>query len=147
MPAKNSADPATNLASYDYGIVRVVPMVERGEFLNVGAILFCRTRRFLDARIECAPARLTTLAPYLTPAQVERINTHLQQIPRICAGAGPIGQLPQTERFHWLVAPRSTIIQVSAVHSGLCSDPTAVLEQIMDTYVRVQPAPALDAPG
>lgn len=129
-------------ASYDYGIVRVVPRVERGEFINVGVILFCRTRRYLDAGIHFDPARLRALAPYLTDAQAEQIGEHLAFIPRICHGAGPIGALPQAERYHWLVAPRSTVIQVSPVHCGICRDPAAALEQLMDAFVRVGHPPA-----
>lgn len=124
-------------SSFDYAIVRVVPRVEREEFINAGVILFCRTRRFLGARVELDTARLATLAPDLDPAEVKE---HLDSIPRVCAGgaaAGPIGRLSLPERFHWLVAPRSTMIQPSAVHSGLCADPAAMLEHLMQTMVRL----------
>jgi hypothetical protein len=123
------------LSSFDYAIVRVVPRVERGEFVNVGAILFCRARRFLGARIELDAGRLATLAPWLELAPIER---QLALIPRICAGedTGPIGRLSQTERFHWLVAPSSTVVQPSPVHSGLCADPEAELERLLTTMVR-----------
>ena len=123
-------------ASFDYAVVRVVPRVEREEFLNVGVIVFCRARRFLDARVELDARRLAALAPGLDPSEVA---AHLEQIPRVCAGgdgAGPIGRLPQRARFDWLVAPRSTMIQTSAVHSGLCSDPEQALEHLMDSMVR-----------
>jgi hypothetical protein len=123
-------------ASFDYALVRVVPSVERGEQINVGAILFCRTRRYLDARIEPDEARLRALWPDL---DLDLVLDHLAVIPRVCAGgpaAGPIGELSIAERFHWLVAPRSTIIQVSSVHSGLCTDPAATLERLMDAMVR-----------
>ena len=122
--------------AFDYALVRVVPCVERGEFLNVGAILFCRPRRFLGARIELDEARVRALWP---SADLEEIRTNLEAIPRICAGgadAGPIGRLPLHERFHWLVAPRSTVIQTSPVHSGLSLDPAAALEHVMDRMVR-----------
>jgi len=125
MPAKSS---------FDYAIVRVVPHVEREEFINVGVILFCRTRRFLDARMALDVARLRVLAPHL---DVEEIQEHLELIPRICAGDdSPIGQLSQAERFHWLVTPRSTVIQVSPVHTGLSDDPAAMLEHLLETMVQ-----------
>ena len=127
-------------ASFDYAVVRVVPRVEREEFLNVGVIVFCRARRFLDARVELDARRLAALAPWLDAAEVA---AHLEQIPRVCAGgdrAGPIGRLPQRARFDWLVAPRSTMIQTSAVHSGLCADPELALEHLMNAMVRVDAA-------
>ncbi len=124
MPTKNS---------FDYALIRVVPCVEREEFINVGAILFCRTRRFLAARITLDRHRLAALAPSLDP---DALQTDLDLIPAICEGAGPIGQLSQADRFHWLVAPRSTIIQVSPVHCGLCDDPAAALERLIETMVR-----------
>jgi hypothetical protein len=133
------------LSSFDYAIIRVVPRVERGEFVNAGAILFCRERRFLDARIELDVNRLAALAPWLEIAAVE---SQLALIPRICAGddPGPIGRLSQAERFHWLVAPSSTVIQPSPVHSGLCADPAAELERLLATMVRA-PASGASAGG
>jgi hypothetical protein len=128
-------------SSFDYAIVRVVPRVERGECINAGIILFCLTSRFLDAKVELDEKRLLALAPEV---DLELVRGHLEAIPRICAGgrkAGPIGQLPQKERWHWLVAPRSTIIQTSPVHSGLCEDPARALEHLMDSLVRLPPAP------
>lgn len=123
--------PASN--SFDYAIVRVVPYVEREEFINVGVILFCRTKRFLDARIALDKPRLAALAPHLNMAEIEG---YLDLIPQICAGeGGPVGQLSQAERFHWLVNPRSTMVQVSPVHSGLCPDPVAMLDHLMETMV------------
>jgi len=121
-------------SSFDYAIVRVVPHVEREEFINVGIILFCRTQRFLGARIELDKERLKALAPHLDVTEVE---AHLDLIPRIAVGDdSPIGQLNQPERFHWLVTPRSTIIQISPVHTGLCTDPNKSLEHLMETMVR-----------
>src|SRR3954452_24002902 len=123
-------------SSYDYAIVRVVPRVERGEFVNAGVILFCRTRRFLGARIELDAGRLVALAPQIDITEVAR---HLAVIPLVCAGgvgAGPIGALPLAERFHWLVAPRSAMIQPSPVHSGLCDAPEAALDALLDSLVR-----------
>jgi Protein of unknown function (DUF3037) len=136
--------------TYDYAIIRVVPRVEREEFVNVGVIVSCPARGFLEARIELDERRLMALDSTLDVASV---RTHLATIPAICRGgaqAGPIGQLSQRERFHWLVAPRSTIIQTSPVHTGYCKDPTAVLEHLLDTMVRpsraesaaAQPGPA-----
>jgi hypothetical protein len=132
----------TTTCTFDYALVRVVPRVERGEFLNAGVVLFCRTRRFLDARIELDRRRLYALAPHLSP---EIVQQHLDVITLVCAGgraAGPIGELPISERFHWLVAPRSTIIQTAPVHSGLCpaDEPDslpAVLDHLLQTMVRL----------
>ena len=127
------------MTAFDYALVRVVPWVERGEFLNVGAVLFARTRRFLDAKIELDEARLRALWPAL---EMDDVRAHLEVIPRVCRGgpeAGPIGELPLHERFHWLVAPRSTVIQTSAVHSGLCDDPARELERIVARMVRLPP--------
>lgn len=125
--------PALN--SYDYAIVRVVPCVERGEYINAGVILFCPTRRFLGALISVDVPRLTTLFPTI---DITIVQQHLDMIPLVCAGsaeAGIIGQLSQSERFHWLVSPRSTVIQTSPVHSGLCTDPAAKLEHLLKTMV------------
>jgi hypothetical protein len=122
--------------TYDYAVLRVVPRVERGEFVNVGVVVSCPAKRFLEARIELDEARLRALDP---AADLESIRAHLASIPAICAGgkaAGPIGQLTQRERFHWLVAPRSTMIQTSPAHTGCCTDPGAVLEHLLDTMVR-----------
>ena len=121
--------------SYDYTIIRVVPRVERGELVNVGVILSCPAVEFLDARIELDEERLRALDGTL---DIEDVRAHLATIPAICAGgpgAGPIGELPQRNRFHWLVAPRSTIIQPSPVHTGRTKDPAACLEHLMETLV------------
>lgn len=121
---------------YDYAIVRVVPRVEREEFVNVGVIVCCAPQKFLRAQIELDEPRLNAIAPNL---DIETIRDHLAVIPLICAGglqAGAIGQLPLRERFYWLVAPRSTIIQTSRVHTGLCHDLPAVLERLLDNMVR-----------
>ena len=123
------------LSSYDYAIIRVVPNVERGECINVGALLFSRTQRFLRVRIHLDQARVLALAPDL---DLVAIQQELDDIVRICQGgpeAGPLGQMSQSERFHWLVSPRSTIIQTSQVHTGLCADPEAALEQVIKTMV------------
>jgi hypothetical protein len=122
--------------TYDYAIVRVVPRVERGEQINVGVILSCVDDDFLDARIELDPARLLALDPTL---DIDDIKASLATIPAICrggAGAGPIGELPARGRFRWLVSPRSTVIQVSPVHTGRTNDPKAALERLVETMVR-----------
>ena len=123
--------------SYDYAVVRVVPRVEREEFVNAGVILFCLERDFLGAKVELDRDRVRALWPGADLALVEE---HLAAIPRVCAGGeggGPIGRLSPRERFHWLVAPRSTVIQVSPVHSGLCEDPALELEHLLDRMVRL----------
>lgn len=123
---------------FDYAVVRLVPRVERGEFVNVGIILFCRTQRFLGAKVELDRRRAAVLAPYF---DLDQAQLHLELILRICKGGpGPISQLSQAERFHWLVTPRSTSIQVSEVHTGVCADPAAALERLMDILVRVEGA-------
>jgi hypothetical protein len=122
--------------SFDYALIRVVPRVEREEFVNAGVILFCLARDFLGARVELDPNRVRALHPGVDLALVDE---HLAAIPRVCAGgdgSGPIGRLSRRERFHWLVAPRSTVIQVSPVHSGLCDDPERALERLMARMVR-----------
>jgi len=121
---------------FEYAIIRVVPRVEREEFINVGVVLFCRTRHFLDARIWLDLQRLAVLAPDL---DLDALQEQLDHIPVVCKGgeaAGPIGILPQAERFRWLVAPRSTIVQPSPVHSGLCDDPQIELDRLEATMVR-----------
>lgn len=126
------------LSSYDYAVVRLVPDLDRGEFVNVGVVLFSKARGSLLARVNIDDERLGTLA---TGRDVDSIRAHLASIERIAEGgsdAGSLGQLSASQRFHWLVAPRSTMIQVSPVHSGLCADPSAELERL---YRRlVQPA-------
>jgi hypothetical protein len=122
--------------SYDYAVVRVVPRVDREEFVNVGVIVSCPTLDFLDARIELDEARVLALDSTL---DLDAVRTHLASIPVICAGgpdAGPIGRLSQRERFHWLVAPRSTIIQTSRVHTGRCTSPGDVIDHLLDVMVR-----------
>lgn len=120
---------------FSYAVYRVVPRVERGERLNVGVVVFCRPRGYLAARTTLDELRLAALWPELDP---EAVRPHLQAIERIAAGdpdAGPIARLDETARFHWLVSPSSTIIQPSAVHTGLCHDPGAQLERLFETLV------------
>jgi Protein of unknown function (DUF3037) len=122
--------------TYDYAIIRVVPRVERGEFINVGVILSCPHREFLDARVELDVPTLRLLDPSL---DVDAMRANLDIIPLVCRGgaeAGAIGELPQRSRFHWLVSPRSTIIQLSPVHTGRTHDPAGALERLLETMVR-----------
>jgi hypothetical protein len=125
-----------DLCTYDYAIIRVVPKVEREEFMNVGVIVSCPAKGFLEARIELDEQRLKALDATL---DIESIRPHLASIGAICAGgghAGPIGQLSQRERFHWLTAPRSTTIQTSPVHTGHTTNPVLVLEHLLESAVR-----------
>jgi hypothetical protein len=120
---------------YDYAVIRVVPKVDREEFINAGAIVSCPELSFLEARINLNELRLLALDPNV---DLDLVRKHLAAIPTICRGGddgGSIGQLPQRQRFHWLVAPRSTVIQTSPVHTGRCGDPTAALEHLVATMV------------
>jgi hypothetical protein len=122
--------------TYDYAVIRVVPRVEREEFINVGVIVSCPEKKFLEARIVLDEKRVRALDASL---DLEAIRAHLATIPAICAGgpgAGPIGKLSPKERFRWLVAPRSTVIQTSPAHAGRCDDPAGLLEHLLDTMVR-----------
>ena len=122
--------------TYDYSIIRIVPRVERGEQVNVGVILSCVDMDFLEARIEIDEARLLALDPAL---DLETIRAGLATIPAVCAGgaeAGPIGALRPRDRFRWLVSPRSTIIQMSPVHTGRTADPAGAIERLLTTMVR-----------
>lgn len=124
---------------YDYAIVRVVPRVEREEFINAGVILSCQRSGFLQAAIALDEARLLAMDPQ---ADIDTVRRHLAAIVAICAGnedCGPIARLPFRSRFHWLTARRSAIIQTSPVHTGRCTDGAAALEHIMDRMVRPLP--------
>ena len=119
-------------SSFDYAVIRVVPRVEREEFVNAGVIIFCLEQNFLAARVHVNTERLKALWPEL---DVELIRQHLEAFPKIAAGdlsAGPIAHLSQRERFHWLVSPRSTMIQVSPVHTGICGDPERSLDRLFE---------------
>jgi len=129
------------LRTYDYAVVRVVPRVERGEFVNAGIILSCDVERILLASIELDEKALLALD---SRVDMDLVRSVLESIPAICAGgeaAGDLGRMSARERFHWLVAPRSTIVQTSPVHTGQCSDPGAALEHLMQTMVRRQGPP------
>jgi len=115
---------------FSYAVLRVVPRVERGECFNAGVVLFCRQRDFLGVKVGLDERRLAALAPDV-PA--EEVRAHLEALVRVAAGGpdgGAIGELPPSERFGWLVAPSSTIVQPSEVHTGLSDDPAATLEQL-----------------
>jgi hypothetical protein len=123
-------------SSFDYALVRVVPRVERGELINAGVIVSCPTQGYLAAKIALDTARLHALSPATDASEVEAA---LALFPLIAAGdsrGGPMAALPRGERFHWLVAPRSAIIQTSPVHTGLCEQPSAALDQLLDRLVR-----------
>ena len=123
-------------AQFQYAVLRVIPRVERGESLNAGVIVLSRPRKFLGARVSLDEARLRAIAPDADPAT---ILPHLQAVERIAAGdpsAGPIAQLSIAERFHWLTAPSSTVIQPSEVHTGLCDEPEQELDHLFERLVR-----------
>jgi hypothetical protein len=121
--------------AFDYAVVRVVPRVEREEFINAGVILFCAARAFLGCRLALNEGRLLGLAPTVDLAAVRQ---HLAAFAAVCdgqPGAGPIAQLSPSERFHWLVAPRSTMLQTSPMHAGLCDDPARALDHLFASVV------------
>jgi len=130
---------------YSYAIVRVVPRVERGEFLNVGVVLFSRELDFLGARLEVDEERLRSLAPGVDLASVERHLAIFRAIALGEAEGGPIAALPRPERFHWLVAPRSTMIQTSPTHVGRSTNAERALADLLDEFVRV-PRPTTATP-
>jgi DUF3037 family protein len=126
-------------SSFDYAIVRVMPRVERGELINAGVIVSCPTERYLAARIALDVGRLHALSP---TTDAEEVAAALALIPLIAAGdprGGPIAALPRGERFHWLVAPRSAMIQTSPVHTGICDPPGAALDQLIARLVDLPP--------
>jgi hypothetical protein len=120
---------------FSYAVLRLVPDIERGEQVNVGVIVFCRPLDFLGARTALDDDRARALAP---DVDLDAARRHLSAIERIAAGdpeAGPIAKLDTTARFHWLVAPASTIVQPSEVHTGLCDDPQACLDELFERLV------------
>lgn len=124
-----------DLASFDYAILRVVPRVERQEFINAAVVVFCLEKRYLAARVHLDPVRVKALWP---EADVDLIRQHLDAVPRVCAGdesAGPIARLSQRERFHWLISPRSTIIQPSPVHTGICDSTDTLLDRLEQQFL------------
>lgn len=132
---------------FQYAVVRVVPRVERGECVNAGVILFCRSRRYLAARVALDEPLVRAFAPDL---DLDVVRQHLEAVPRIAAGdagAGPIAALDQPQRFHWLVAPSSTVVQVSPVHTGLCDDAEPWLDRLFARLVQRPSAVRAGAPG
>jgi hypothetical protein len=122
-------------ASFDYALLRVVPRVERQEFINAGVVVYCPEKRYLAARIRFDAARLKALWPAADEALVQK---HLEAVERICAGdaaAGPIAKLSQRERFHWLTSPRSTIIQPSPVHTGVCDGTDELMDRLEKQFL------------
>ena len=120
---------------FEYALLRVVPRVERGEFINAGVVLHCPEKNFLGARVHLEPERLAALDPSFDQA---RVLAHLETAHLVCTGgreAGPIGLLPRSQRFGWLVAPRSTVVQPSPVHTGFAVDPEEALEHLLRTMV------------
>lgn len=117
-------------ALFDWAVIRAVPRPERGECVNVGVVLLCREADFLGLRVRLDRDRVAALAPDL---DLDRLAEQLDDWARVCAGGpsgGPIGMLPAADRFHWLTAPRSTVVQPGPVHNGVCDDPAAELEGI-----------------
>jgi hypothetical protein len=131
--------PESGVSPFTYLILRVVPSVERGERFNVGVVLFCRQRGFLGARVALDAERLATLAPDMSAQDVGEYLTALVRVAEGAPGAGPIAALPQSERFGWLAAPSSTIIQASDVHTGLSEDAEATLDAL---FARLVVAPS-----
>ena len=134
-PRARSSRRRSVASAFDYAVIRVVPRVERGELVNAGVIVSCPTQAYLAARVALDRARLSALSP---SADADDIAAALALIPLIAAGdprGGPIASLPRGERFHWLVAPRSAVIQTSPVHTGLCDQPGAALDQLLERLV------------
>ena len=120
---------------FEYAVLRVIPRVERGECINAGVVLYCQVDSFLDARVHLDADRLKALDPH---ADLEAVRAHLEAVRSVCAGgpkAGTVGRLPLRERFGFLVAPRSTVVQPSEVHTGLTDDPEAELERLLRSMV------------
>ncbi len=133
--------PAPERKPFSYAILRVVPRVERGERFNVGVVLFCRQRDFLGIRVSLDERRLSALAPELSAVDV---RSHLDALVRVVEGdaaGGPIAALPPSERFGWLVAPSSTIVQLSEVHTGISADPAVTLDGLFAELVAPAASP------
>jgi hypothetical protein len=121
--------------TFDYAVLRVVPRVERQEFINAAVVVFCLEKRYLDARVHFDSERLKALWPEL---DINLVRQHLEAVPRICSGdstAGPVACLSQRERFHWLVAPRSTLIQPSPVHTGICDETGGLIDRLAKQFL------------
>jgi hypothetical protein len=130
------------LKSFDYATLRVVPCAERAEFVNAGVVLHCPEAAFLECRVLLDEERLRALWPDL---EIDVVRRHLEAFPKIAAGdpeGGPIAKLSRRERFHWVVAPRSTVIQVSPVHAGICESPAAMMDDLFRRLVANEPRPS-----
>jgi hypothetical protein len=133
--------------AYDYAVIRVVPQVAREEFINAGVIVSCPARRYLATRVALDDARLLALSP---GADLEMVRSHLAAFEAVARGgdeAGPIGALPPRQRFHWLIAPRSTVIQTSVAHTGWCHDPEQTIERLLREYVGASLPPSARGTG
>lgn len=120
---------------FEYAVIRVVPRVEREEFMNVGVILYCAKEKFLQCSTHLDLQKIATFAPSV---EISEIQSHLESIHKICCGgcdAGPIGKLDTASRFRWLTATRSTVVQPSKVHPGLCYDASETIKKLMDQLV------------
>ena len=135
---ERAADAGQPWVRFEYAALRVMPRVERGEQVNAGVVLFCRARRFLAAHVELSDGREAALRALAPDLDINLVRERLEIVPLVCAGAagtGPIGALSQAERFHWVVAPQSTIIQAGPVHTGICRDPAAALDEAVATML------------
>ena len=124
---------------FEYAVLRVFPRVERGEGVNVGVVVFCRTKGYLDARIDLGDRQVAALAALQPDLDLEAVRAHLETTRQIVAGAeegGPLAKLAAPERFRWVTAPSSTMIQPSEVHGGMTDDPAGSLEDLFDRLVR-----------
>lgn len=120
---------------FEYAVIRIVPHVEREEFLNAGAVLYCSRKKFLEVKFEVNETRIRAFCEKMDVAEIQG---YLNSFERICKGghgAGPIGQLTIAERFRWLTATRSTIVQTSKVHAGFCADPHEMLQRLYEQMV------------
>jgi hypothetical protein len=134
-----AAQPESGMEPFEYAVLRIVPRVERNENVNVGVVVFCRTRGYLDARIELGERQLAVLRALAPGLDVESVAAHLDATRRIVAGeadAGPIAEMAAPERFRWVTAPASTMIQPSEVHGGVTDAPAASLEDLFNRLVR-----------
>jgi Protein of unknown function (DUF3037) len=124
---------------FEYAVLRVVPRVERGEGVNVGVVVLCRTRNYLDTRIDVGSRQVAALSALQPELDMAAVRAHLDSIGRIVAGdpeAGPIAELAPPERFRWVTSPSSTMIQPSDVHGGVTDDPAGSLEDLFGRLVR-----------
>jgi hypothetical protein len=130
--------------AFDYAIVRWVPRVEREEFINIGVIVHAPARAFVSCALRVDRARLASFAPDLSDAELDEVERHVAAWGSVCQGhesAGSIARLSPSERFHWLVAPRSTMLQTSPVHTGMTDDPVATLARLFQTVVAAKARP------